>query len=822
MAKMRAGFVALAFLGWCGFAHALALGEIEVHSRLNQVLAADIPLSVTTPGEADDLVVELASNDEFDKAGMERSEFLSTLRFVVDGTTIKVSSKKIAREPFISFLLNVRWANGRLLREYTVLLDPPPAGESAGISRPQLASSQPSGEPAPAATSSAAAKPAAKAAAPAAAPASAEQAAPEAPAASAAPASPASASGGMYGPVSPKETLWSIAYKLRPDPSLTMDQMQVAFFNANPKAFDNGKLTGLMKGSMLRVPTIDEIRAVDPASAKVQVAAARNAAPAPVLAARAHPTAPAEPAPAPAPARAEPTPAPAPAAKAEPAPQAVTPPPDQPAAPQPPPDKAPPAAVAPVPQQAPAATSAAAPSEAPETTPAPAPAPASAVAAKKPAKPANPTVAAPPAEQNDLVSTILTTVKDLADSESVRYALAGLVALIILIVAGKKVGGVIAKARYERASRKQVEERMAPMTGGNEEVTQVAQSPSMQESLDEASADSAAASATQSMAPAAATQVMGETMQQTMQQTQVQEPAAAQSGQVDFDVTGSFADQTVQIKLDAGDPVSEAEFHRAYGLYDEAALLLKQALQKDPKRTDARVKLAEIYFEASKAKEFVEVAKELKGQLPDAEWQKIALLGSQIAADNELFSGGGAGVGGTVDLSFDEPAAAPAPAAPAAPAPAADAGLDFKFEDVQLDVPAQAPAAPAAPAEGALEFDLGGLSLDTPAAPAAAPQAAPAAPASSDAGLDLGNFDLGAAPAAPAEGGGEVVELSADLPTGDGSAGGDESSTKLDLARAYIDMGDNDMAKSLLNEVNEQGNDQQKKEAQELLKRVAA
>ena len=89
-------------------------------------------------------------------------------------------------------------------------------------------------------------------------------------------------------------------------------------------------------------------------------------------------------------------------------------------------------------------------------------------------------------------------------------------------------------------------------------------------------------------------------------------------------------------------------------------------------------------------------------------------------------------------------------------------------------------------------------------------------------GLDLGDFDLSAgaaAPAAPA--GGEVVELSTEV-VEEVAPVADEASTKLDLARAYLDMGDADMAKSLLNEVSQQGNDAQKKEAEELLKRASA
>lgn len=823
MSKKRAGLLALAFLAWSGFAHALGLGEIEVRSRLNQPLSAVIPVSATQPGELEGVIVELAGNEEFERYGLERPEFLSSLRFAVQGNTIVVSSKQIAREPFVSFLLDVRWAGGRLLREYTVLLDPPVMAQQpqkpAVVARPAPAEPGIVQAPAPMAQAEPSEEmPAGMA--PAEAPMEEEAPASETADAAAPAAEPARMSGDTYGPVAPKETLWSIAYQLRPDTSLTMDQMQVAIFNANPQAFHGGSLTGLMKGVTLRVPAIEEIRAVDPVAAKAQVAAAREG----------HAAAMAAPAPAPTPApatRYEPEPAPAPA---EPLPEAEVEaaPVEEPVAEEVPAEAAPSepmeqAQAEPAPEEAPAE---APPEEAIQTEPTPAP-----------------TAAAPAAEDEGLVAELVERGRSLVDHPLFFPAAAGIVVLLLLLVSAKWFRSKYAQWSYDRALRKApVAGAGAAAEGGDEDATQVSEPSSMEAALEEAAAEE--------LPPVAATQAMGEpaleataqaTMQQTLQQTQVQEPPLAQSGgqAVDFDVTGSFADQTVQINLDAGDPVSEAEFHRAYGLYDEAALLLKQALEKDPKRTDARVKLAEIYFEASKQPEFIAVATELKSQLPAEEWQKIALLGSQLAPDHELFKGGAVDVGGAVDLSFDEPAAAPAAPAVPAPAaepaaPAADAGLDFKLEDVQLPEvtpePA-APAAPAAPAGDALEFDLGDLSLETPgAAPAAetpvaaAEPAAPAATGGDELSLDLGDFDLKTdAPAGEAAGagGGEVVDLSLDTGGAEPpAAGGDEASTKLDLARAYIDMGDNDMAKSLLNEVAQQGTPEQQREAQELLKRV--
>lgn len=861
MLRTLAKLVALAALGWVCSAHALGLGEIEIKSRLNQPLSAVIPISSATPRELESLAIELAGNDDFERAGMERAEFLSSLKFEIKDNVIRVTSKDLAREPFVSFLLDVRWGGGRLLREYTVLLDPPTLAQSQKPVAEPSPSQRPGAvprveEPAPAPESYeeplGVGWPSAEAA-----PAPSPPYVEPAPEPSPAPATrqsqwdtPAARGGETYGPIQPKETLWSIAYKLRPDSSLTMDQMQVAIFNANPRAFEDGRLTGLMKGSVITIPGVEEIRAIDPVSAKAQVAQAnRNPA-----AARPSATWPSTPAVAPP--RSEPAPAP-PVEKPAPPPAAVAP-----AAQEPAPEPAP------TPAQAPSAQST---ESAPTVTTTPVD-PSQMVDEPAPSKPApadaeatdaiqTEPLPAPPAAAPQPVAegpSLMDQALGLLDHPVFLPVAIGLVVLLILLVLGGELRDRYAKWSYDRAARKKISDAAKLNAAMNVIPPPPAPSFRAHEAADDAAtmvrdrtqrapeADQGmSATATQAMVAETQQQTMQHTLQQTHAQTHAQtlaqthahEAAAAQTaaGKVDFDVSGTYATETVQINLDAGDPVSEAEFHRAYGLYDEAALLLKQALQKDPARTDVRGKLAEIYFEANKSAEFVELAKQLKGQLPDAEWQKIALLGSQIAADNELFKG--ATGGGTVDLSFDDPvtAAAPAPARAAAPAPTAapadDSGmLDFTLDDSkmpELATPAAAPAAPAA--DAGLEFDLGSLTLNTAEAPAAGKPAA--AGGSGDFKMDdlnLGDFDLksdaAAAPsAAPAPAPATVaLELGSEVSLEETPAGSDESSTKLDLARAYMDMGDNDMAKSLLNEVQQQGSAQQKKEAQELLSRVAA
>ena len=110
-------------------AHALGLGDIEMRSALNQPMNAQIRLTSVQPGEADGMLVTLAAPDAFNRAGIERSQVLKNLKFTVDyegpSPVIRISSSSPVVEPFLNFLLEVQWPTGRMVREYTVLLDPP-------------------------------------------------------------------------------------------------------------------------------------------------------------------------------------------------------------------------------------------------------------------------------------------------------------------------------------------------------------------------------------------------------------------------------------------------------------------------------------------------------------------------------------------------------------------------------------------------------------------------------------------------------------------------------------------------------------------------
>ena len=215
---------------------ALGLGDIKLHSALNQNLNADIELLSVEQGEISDVLVKLASADAYQSAGIDRPFFLSNLRFtpeqMPDGNSvIRVTSRDPIREPFLNFLIEVNWPKGSLVREYTVLLDPPVTLDRA---------------PAPVQM------PASGIAAPRA-------------AMRAEPAAAASVDygryrvdAGEYGPTQRNETLWNIAKKVR-HPGVSMEQMVMSLFDSNPGAFIDSNINNLRVGRVLRVPSREEV-----------------------------------------------------------------------------------------------------------------------------------------------------------------------------------------------------------------------------------------------------------------------------------------------------------------------------------------------------------------------------------------------------------------------------------------------------------------------------------------------------------------------------------------------------------------------------------
>lgn len=263
---------------------ALGLGMIQVKSGLNEPLVAEIPVNGSLD-ETAGLNVALAAAADFERVGLSRSRIVVPLEFTVatgakGNAVIKVTTKEPVRDPFLDFLIEVNWAKGKLLREYTVLLDPPTMAPAIKGSRASTTPVKDSSAPAastqlPASKPGKAPKPAREtAAAPAAEP--------------SAPAAPRSAAAGEYGPVAQGETLWEVAAATKPDDSVSLNQVMIALLRSNPNAFFKDNINSLKRGAILRVPSADEIRAAGNAAAaaaevRSQNDAARGGGAAPTL-----------------------------------------------------------------------------------------------------------------------------------------------------------------------------------------------------------------------------------------------------------------------------------------------------------------------------------------------------------------------------------------------------------------------------------------------------------------------------------------------------------------------------------------------------------
>lgn len=111
-------------------AGALGLGDLHVESTLNQNLDARIELLKLEAGDIDAMTVRVADQETFESAGLKRTHLLSRLKFKPVSTSegtgyIQVTSEERIREPYLNFIVEVQWPNGKILREYTVLLRTP-------------------------------------------------------------------------------------------------------------------------------------------------------------------------------------------------------------------------------------------------------------------------------------------------------------------------------------------------------------------------------------------------------------------------------------------------------------------------------------------------------------------------------------------------------------------------------------------------------------------------------------------------------------------------------------------------------------------------
>lgn len=221
-----------------GMAHALGLGELTLKSTLNQPLVAEIELLDVKDLTAAEVVPSLASPEDFAKAGVDRQAFLNDLTFTpvlnASGKSVlRVTSSKPLSEPMVKFLVQVMWPNGRLLRDYSVLLDPSKFSPQTADAAAQPAPSQTIAAPTTGATHPT-----------------------------------------QY-TTTPRDTLWEIAAKARTGGSV--QQTMLAIQALNPDAFIGGNINRLKTGQVLRLPDAVQSTALPQSKAIAEVAAQNEA-----------------------------------------------------------------------------------------------------------------------------------------------------------------------------------------------------------------------------------------------------------------------------------------------------------------------------------------------------------------------------------------------------------------------------------------------------------------------------------------------------------------------------------------------------------------
>jgi len=624
----------LALLLLPGISFGLGLGDVRLNSPLNAPLDAEIELVNATPEDLATLDAKLASKETFARYGLDWPQFMAGVTVSRDrtpsgGYVLRIKSQEAVTEPFLTLLIEATWARGRLVREYTVLLDPP-------VFAPNSAAAAPLAPPAqvPAQSSGQISRPA-------------PQETPN--------TAPVAVGGGDSYEVRRGDSLSAIARRLSSSTGARTDQLMVGLYRNNGTAFE-GDMNRLRAGSVLRVPSGEELAAISPSEASSEVrrlAGAWAGGSSSSGAGRLRLVAPSDSASSPGTSSGNSAESEALRNRvselegqlneskrmlelrnteladlqaklaasqqaAQPAPQATT----QPATPP---------VEQPAPTQTPAqpeATPAQPEATQPQTavTPAQEPAPA---AEPAPTATPTPTESAPAAEGES--GSILDMIMEY------WWALAAVLVLLFGVLFFSKSRTKKKTAEFDdnlgRLAEQGAEDRLS-------------QPPTISDTG-------------RMRAPMGSGDIPDDILveesgtHRALQETQ-DIPLTAPTVRTDETISSETA-----VNLDQGDPLAEADFHMAYGLYDQAADLVRIAIQREPDRRDLKLKLLEVFFVWGNKEQFLTMARELsetRGESQPGEWEKIVIMGRQISPEDPMFSDGNAGGGGGavgVDLNLD-------------------------------------------------------------------------------------------------------------------------------------------------------------------------
>jgi len=741
MFRKTAVAAALLFISVSSNTFALGLGEIDMQSALNQPMKASIGLTSAGGTDLSQIKVNIASAEAHQRAGLSRARVLGNFRFKLEQDShgqpvIRVSSTENIHEPFIEFMLELTWPNGRLMRQYTVLVDPPltmpaapaiPAAPLSGAPRAMPVAEEPAPRHrTPSAISTTARIPASNDS-----------------------GQPAS----NYGPVKRDETLWTIAKRVRPDSGVSMEQMMLALQRANPNAFLNNNINNLKAGATLTIPAREEIVSISVRDARsetnrqYQVWKEGETSP---------PELPVE------------KPAPVVVEQEETAPVVTTESRLQLTAPED--DTAREAATAGDPQTADAETGSS--------------------DIEQQLALATETAEANRAQSEELQSRVteleeqLATMKRLLELKNDQLAsiqnLQATAAAEDTAPAAESDESVAANAT--EATAEETVETEAQADAGNKTlesggiVSKLMDNPILA-GLGVLVAmllggffwASTRRKENHSIFDDEMTLEKRLEVESTPRESKPQ-PVVAVNEAFPEPVQGGNPQDT-----DEGDPLTEADVYLAYGRIQQAEDVLQAALEKSPDDAAMRLKLLEVYHAGGNATAFDREASDFRDTVTEEDpvWLRVAAMGHELSPDNELYK---AGADKSSNLDFDMDLTGMDDSAEQetgeVPAVADDLGLDIEARE-----------SPVATSPDEIEFNLDDLEA-----------------------TDITYEDVEEEVEDEAEG---LLDAS------------DEVSTKLDLARAYLDMGDPEGARSILDEVLDEGNESQKDEAGKLIAELA-
>lgn len=856
--KSNARFrISRAFVGFClvvlsGPAFAVGLGKLTVNSALDEPFSGRIELLSVAPEEFDSIRADLASRSEFARAGIERPVVLTTLEFAIEGTAdapyVQIVSERPVSDPFLHFLVALDWSGGKIIREYTALLDPPLYVSERSEPRVEPPAVAPASEPAM-----------------------------EAPAET---VSDRPMLGTSYGPVKRGESLSAITDQLGLSGEVNIYQRLYAVMQANPEAFIQGNMNLLREGAVLSIP--DE--AVFAAVSNVAARELYNQQHSDWLAFRSQMAESAPPVDSEKDSEGEESAAMAGAAPAESAPTGGG-------------------------ESAPGGEGEdllriVQPSETDTMS--------DSAVAGTPGAEGGAAAGEEVAQLRDQLALVEESLfsKELENRELREriQALEEQVAETQRLLAVNSESLALAEQQAADSAEMSASTDTVGQTAGTDEGSAAedegATDTQAADAGDEASAPVRTRTTQRGLLDTYMPMLEDPLIQRGLmgvggfiililvivwlrrrrsgseeedfyEETAEVAPAAQASDTASptemVESIGSIGPQSFMTEggapaeamhADEVDPIAEAEVYLAYGRDQQAADVLQEAIRRSPQRHELKLKLLEIYHQRKDVRTFETVAEELQQALDpnSAEWLSIVEMGRRLNPDNPMFGGGAEPQTEVASLEDDgltmanEPlsmaAEAPAssaeetPEAPVEPEATAEAeppaaqGIDMSESEPLPSVTLPSDSDGGKAATGGLDFGdevadatgddqssldsiefkpAGKVEPDTPA-PEEEQEKPPA---------NVMEFDMEDFAAADSQGGEAATEAPPAASGGEAADSGEsfaetEAGTKLDLARAYMEMGDTEAARGLLTEVTAEGSESQKKEAEDLVRQLGS